>query len=116
LPRRYRCDATRRESLRLGDIVEAIESVPAHIAKGTFDRKTSDAVLYNLVVIGEAAAQISDETRAKTPEIPWPKIVGLRNLIAHEYFRIDLDVIETIVHEQLDQLERTVRRLLAESE
>jgi uncharacterized protein with HEPN domain len=40
----------------------------------------------------------------------------LRNLIAHEYFRIDLDVIETIVSEQLDQLEGTVRRLLDESE
>src|SRR5438552_4092504 len=106
---------TRRESLRLSDIVEAIEAIRSHIAAGTFDRKTTDAVLYNLVVIGEAAAQISAETRAKMPEIPWPKIVGLRNLIAHEYFRIDLGVIETILREQLDQLEHSVRNVLTET-
>jgi uncharacterized protein with HEPN domain len=77
-----------------------------------FDRKTVDAILYNLVVIGEAAAQISDETRAAAPEIPWANVVGLRNLIAHEYFRIDLEVIEAIVREQLDQLEQSASRLL----
>lgn len=54
---------SRRELLRLGDIREAIATIRSHIASGLFDRKTSDAVLYNLVVIGEAAAQISDETR-----------------------------------------------------
>jgi uncharacterized protein with HEPN domain len=103
----------RREELRLEDIREAIATVRAHIANETFDRKTSDAVLYNLVVIGEAAAQISQETRASAPEIPWTKVVGLRNLIAHEYFRIDLEVIQTIVDDQLDQLDRTAARLLA---
>jgi uncharacterized protein with HEPN domain len=69
-------------------------------------------VLYNLVVIGEAAAQLSEETRAKAEEIPWTKVVGLRNLIAHEYFRVDLEVIQSILAEQLDQLEGTATRLL----
>lgn len=103
---------SRRESLRLRDIREAIATIRGHIAAGSFDRKTSDAVLYNLVVIGEAAAQISDDTRVLAPEIPWTKIVGLRNLVAHEYFRIDLDVIRAIVEEELDQLDRTAERLI----
>jgi uncharacterized protein with HEPN domain len=89
---------------------------PKPYASGSFDRKTSDAVLYNLVVIGEAAAQVSDETRARAPEIPSTKIVGLRNLIAHEYFRIDLDVIRAIVAEQLDQLDTTAERLIDEDD
>jgi uncharacterized protein with HEPN domain len=63
-------------------------------------------------VIGEAAAQISEETRTRAPEIPWTKIVGLRNLIAHEYFRIDLEVVRAIVTEQLDQLDATAERLM----
>jgi uncharacterized protein with HEPN domain len=63
-------------------------------------------------VIGEAAAQIGHDTRSDAPEIPWSKVVGLRNLIAHEYFRVDLEVIEAIVSEQLDELERTAKRLL----
>lgn len=103
---------SRQEELRLRDILQAVKTIRDHIAGGQFDRKTSDAVLYNLVVIGEAAAQISDETRARAPEIPWTKVVGLRNLVAHEYFRIDLDVIETIVAEQLDDLVRAADRLL----
>ena len=107
---------SRREALRLRDIREAIARIRGHIATGTFDRKTSDAVLYNLVVIGEAAAQISDETRKAAPEIPWTKIVGLRNLIAHEYFRIDLEVIQEIVTRQLDQLDETAERLVDEEE
>lgn len=45
-------------------------------------------------------------------EIPWARVIGLRNLIAHEYFRVDLEVIESILAEQLDQLSETVRRLL----
>jgi uncharacterized protein with HEPN domain len=69
-------------------------------------------VLYNLIVIGEAAAQLSEETRGAAEEIPWTKVVGLRNLIAHEYFRVDLDVIQSILAEQLDQLEDAARRLL----
>lgn len=85
-----------------------------HIAAGGFDRKTSDAVLYNLVVIGEAAAKLSEETRESATEIPWPRIVGLRNLIAHEYFRVDLEVIESILAEQLEELERAAQQLLRE--
>jgi uncharacterized protein with HEPN domain len=105
---------SRREELRLRDILEAIEVIHAHVGAGDFDRKTSDAVLYNLVVIGEAANQIGEELRAKAPETPWAEIVGLRNLIAHEYFRIDLDVIQEIVAESLAPLDRTARRLLDE--
>lgn len=107
---------SRREVLRLRDIRDAIATIRDHIAAGSFDRKTSDAVLYNLVVIGEAAAQISDETRARASEIPWIKVVGLRNLIAHEYFRVDLEVIHAIVSEQLDQLDETADRLMNEDD
>jgi uncharacterized protein with HEPN domain len=105
---------SRGDELRLRDIRDAIGTIRSHIATGDFDRKTSDAVLYNLVVIGEAASQLSDETRSDAPEIPWLRVVGLRNLIAHEYFRVDLDVVQSILAEQLDQLDETAKRLLAD--
>lgn len=107
---------SRREVLRLRDIRNAIAAIRDHIATGSFDRKTSDAVLYNLVVIGEAAAQISNDTRVRAPEIAWTRVVGLRNLIAHEYFRIDLAVIQSIVVEQLDVLDATAERLIDEND
>jgi uncharacterized protein with HEPN domain len=62
---------SRREELRLRDILDAIDQIRAYVASGDFDRKTSDAVLYNLVVIGEAASQIGEELRAQAAEIPW---------------------------------------------
>lgn len=80
---------SRPEDLRLRDILAAISTIHEHLAGGEFERKTSDAVLYNLVVIGEAAARIGEEARARAPEIPWASIVGLRNLVTHEYFRVD---------------------------
>lgn len=94
------------------DILAAIETIRSHLGGGEFDRKTSDAVLYNLVVIGEAAAQLGDETRAAAQQVPWTSIVGLRNLVAHEYLRVDLDIIQDIVSESLDQLEVAARQLL----
>ena len=107
---------SRRDVLRLRDIRDAVATIRDHIAAGSFDRKTSDAVLYNLVVIGEAAAQISEETRARAPEILWTRVIGLRNLIAHEYFRIDLEVIQSIVNEQLDALDTSAERLIEEND
>jgi uncharacterized protein with HEPN domain len=103
---------SRRDELRLGDILEAIDTIRGYLEDGAFDRKTSDAILHNLTVIGEAAGQISDEVQDLAPEIPWMKIVGLRNLITHEYFRVDLSVIQTIIDEQLDALEEAATRLL----
>lgn len=69
-------------------------------------------MLYNLIVIGEAAAQLGDETRSNAPQIPWTSIIGLRNLIAHEYFRVDLDVVQDIVSESLVELETAACQLL----
>ena len=106
---------SRRDELRLQDIIAAIETIRLHVVDRQFDRKTSDAVLYNLVIIGEAAGQISEEVRFAAPEIPWHEVVGLRNLIAHEYFRVDLEVIEAIVSERFDDLERSARRLLGDA-
>lgn len=105
---------SRPEELRLRDVLAAIALIRAHLAAEEFDRKTSDAVLYNLVVIGEAVARLGDETRERAPEIPWTRIVGLRNLVTHQYFRVDLEVIQDIVATSLDPLETTVKRLLEE--
>jgi uncharacterized protein with HEPN domain len=104
---------SRGKALRLKDIRDAIASIRSHIDSDSFDKRTSDAVLYNLVVIGEAASHISEETQLAAPEIPWPRVVGLRNLIAHEYFRIDLELIQEIIKQQLNELDETAERLLA---
>jgi len=70
------------------DIIDAIEKIETYIegysyAEFTNDTKTKDAVVRNLEIIGEAAAQIP-------PEIPWSQIVGLRNWLIHGYFVVGM--------------------------
>lgn len=63
-----------------------------------------DAVLRNLPVIGEAVKALPDDVKAAHPETPWASIAGLRNVVVHEYFRVDPDLITDIVDNQLTRL------------
>jgi uncharacterized protein with HEPN domain len=63
-----------------------------------------DAVIRELEVLGEAAGKVSEEVRAEYPQIPWPLIVGLRNRLIHEYFRVKLDVVWGVVTTELPPL------------
>ena len=105
---------SRSEELRLKDILNAIELVREHVGSGQFDRKTSDAVLYNLVVIGEGRRANRKRHSCACTGNPVVEDRRLRNLIAHEYFLIDLELIQSIVSEQLDSLESAALRLLSE--
>ena len=102
----------RGDSERLSDIAAAITAIRAHLA--TADVPTDlrrDAILYNLLVIGEAVKALGEQTRARQPEVPWRQIAGLRDLIAHEYFRIDMDEIQRIVDQELKALSSAVAAL-----
>jgi uncharacterized protein with HEPN domain len=103
----------RRDRERLDDIAGAIEVIRAHVATGeTVDeRLRRDAILYNLVIVGEAVKGLSAETRARRPDIPWRQIAGLRDRLAHEYFRIDMNEIAKIVERDLGSLSDAVAAL-----
>ena len=79
------------------------------------DTKTRDAVLYNLQVIGEAARNIPAELRARHPEVEWQKITALRNVLVHEYFGVDTDLIWDAVCTKLPPLIGQVQRILNET-
>jgi len=76
------------------------------------DRKTQDAVVRNLEIIGEAARILPDEVRKKSSEIEWHKIIALRNILIHEYFGVNLKIIWDVIQNKLDALQTTCRRLL----
>ena len=76
------------------------------------DRKTQDAVIRNLEIIGEAARTIPDEVRDKAAEIEWYKIIALRNILIHEYFGVNLKIVWDVIQNKLDAVESTCRRLL----
>lgn len=68
-----------------------------------------DALLRNLAVIGEAVRSLPVETRRTMPDVPWAAIAGLRNIVVHEYFRVNPDVIFDIVDNQLVELAGAIR-------
>ena len=68
-----------------------------------------DAVLRNLAVIGEAVRALPGDFKAQRPHTPWASIAGLRNIVIHEYFRVNLDLIRDIVDNDLTALAETLR-------
>lgn len=96
---------------RLDDIAEAITAIRAHSRRRTDERLRRDAVLYNLMILGEAVKGISDEMKARRPKIPWREIAGLRDLLAHEYYQIEMRVIDDIVARDLAPLATAVAEL-----
>ncbi|MBI4493813.1 MAG: DUF86 domain-containing protein [Chloroflexi bacterium] len=76
------------------------------------DEQKAFAVVRALEVIGEAARHIPAVVRKRYPEVPWEKIVGMRNILVHGYFGIDLEVIRRTVQEDLPPLRQAIARIL----
>lgn len=62
------------------------------------------AILHQLVVIGEATRRLSEEFRARHPEIPWQRVIALRNFVVHEYDEIDFAIVWTISERHVPEL------------
>jgi len=97
-------------SIYLCDMLEAARKIRRYVGErgkqALDDEKTLDAVARNLEVIGEAAKRIPDAIRHKHPEIPWARLAGLRDILIHQYFGIDLDILWDIVQNKVPDLEQ----------
>jgi uncharacterized protein with HEPN domain len=103
----------------LNDILESIVDIrefTKELTLETFskDKKTVKAVVHSLEIIGEAANKISQHIQGKYPEISWPEIIGMRNRLIHEYFGVDLTIVWQTIQEDLDPLERTVKKIFSD--
>jgi uncharacterized protein with HEPN domain len=101
----------------LEDIIEAIRRIrffTTDLSLQTFpsDIKAFDAVIRNLEIIGEASKRVPEEIRSIYPDVEWKKIAGLRDILAHEYFGIDVEIIWDIIQNKLPVLERQIKRML----
>ena len=102
----------------LEDILGAISKIQRYtngLSKQAFaaDEKTLDAaVVRNLEVIGEAVKQLPPELRVLEPSVEWQKIAGLRDILIHQYFGIDVDILWDVIRNKLPVLEASVTVLL----
>jgi uncharacterized protein with HEPN domain len=105
----------------LQDILDAIAKVEQYVDGLAFDGFKADSlridgVNMNLIIIGEAANAIPLETQRQYPEIDWRNIVGLRNAIAHEYFRLNLERIWDIIEVELPLLKQQISLMIAKED
>ena len=103
----------------LNDIIESISDIRVFITGMTResfagDKKTINAVVRSLEVIGEAAGKLPKYIRDTHPEISWEEIVGMRNRLIHEYFGVDLDIVWQTIEEDLEPLDKAVKKIITE--
>lgn len=107
----------RDSSVYLEAIVTAAERIASYVegySRKSFDDdpKTVDAVVRNLEIIGEAAKQVPAAVRERTPDIGWTRIAGLRDVLIHAYFGVDLDIVWDVVTNKVPGLAHQVKALL----
>jgi uncharacterized protein with HEPN domain len=98
-----------RDDAFLLDMLEAARLATRYVAGTSLDEflgnvQLQDAVVRRLEIIGEAARRVSDEGRVRYPRVPWPAIIGMRNVLAHQYDTVDLTIVWDAVHLDLPPL------------
>jgi uncharacterized protein with HEPN domain len=105
-----------KDEKRLRDILGAIKAIDSYSVSSydefIADTKTQDAILYNLIIIGEAANQISDQYQEKHQTIPWSSMIGTRNIIVHGYNQVKLQIVWEILQRDLESLKEKISSVL----
>ncbi len=106
----------RSSKLYFADILQSIRRIKKYTAGLTLDKLKRDdlvidAVVRNLEIIGEAAKNIPVSVKGKNRNIEWKKISGLRNILAHEYFGVDVEIVWDIIKNKLPELGREIKLL-----
>ena len=101
----------RNIKLYLQDIWESTLAIEEYIQNLTEDkfysnRQVQDAIIRRLEIIGEAVKNVDDDFRNKYPQIPWKKIAGMRDIIAHEYFGVKLERVWDVVRKDLPHIKQ----------
>ncbi|HEX9685046.1 MAG TPA: HepT-like ribonuclease domain-containing protein [Burkholderiales bacterium] len=105
-----------RDPAHLWDMLQAARdaaTIVANVAQESFlgDRVRMLALERSLELVGEAARRVSDQLRNKHPQIPWKEMIGLRNILAHDYGRIDHDKLYATAVKEIPKLIRTLEKL-----
>jgi uncharacterized protein with HEPN domain len=110
----------RPDEERLQDIIESCETISLYRLEidsyyGLLkSRKDQGALLYELAKIGEASSHVSAKIQKENPHIAWAGIKNLRNIIIHEYFGVDLEIVWEVLTERIPLLANDIRKILEE--
>jgi len=109
-----------KDLFRLGHIRDSIEKIE-HIARmlhtqDNFETKwiEQDAIIRNLEIIGEAVINISDDLKQNYPDVSWKEIRGLRNVVTHQYFGVELSEVWSTVVNDIPFLKNQIQKIIEE--
>ena len=106
----------RSDRERLLDILEAIERIEVQAARGRAifagEELAQAAVIRWIEILGEAARGVTAELREAHPEVPWRRMVAMRNVLIHGYFDIDVDLVWSVAQHDLPKLGAQVRAIV----
>lgn len=106
----------RDNSIYLGDILHSIIAIEKYVKGLTEDEFKSDmlkqdAVARRIEIIGEASKNITSDYKKKHKNIPWRQIAGMRDILAHAYFGINMDRIWAVVKKDLPKLKEQIKKI-----
>jgi uncharacterized protein with HEPN domain len=109
----------KNKQVYLNDIHESINKIDTYTQGIEFDsfcfnEMMFDAVIRNLEIMGEASRNLPDELKSKYPEIPWRQMIGVRNILIHEYFGIDNTIIWEIIKKNLPEIKPLILKAIQE--
>ena len=100
------------------ELVDRIEEYTAGVSRQEFRSRPllQDAILYRIMIIGEAVKGLPEEIRSAHPHVEWTSIAGMRDVLVHEYFQVDLELTWEVVESDLPELREQLTRLLEDNE
>ena len=105
---------------RLQDILEAIEQIEKYTVLGEAEYRHNELIqiwiVHHLQIIGEATSSLSRQLTDKYSRVPWAEIVAFRNILVHEYFRVDLKAVWKIIERDLSELRNQVKAILQDKQ
>jgi len=108
----------RADAERLRDIVEAIERIEKYAARGqnafVEEELIQTWIVHHIELIGQACRALPEEFQAQYSGVPWSDIIGMRNILVHHYFGIDLNAVWSVVEHDLPNLKLEVQSILRE--
>ncbi len=103
---------------RLEHILEAIEHIRKYSVQGKESFRKDELIqnwmVRHLQIIGEAAFKLSAEIKSEHHEIPWKEIVGMRHILVHDYFEIDIERVWKVIEVEMDRLQSGIKKILEE--